>query len=102
MWNRIKWQFILALFWFISAFLAIGAVLPWIWAWRCAWINVIIGLVGLLLMTSTEKGDRLFYHGPRENESTLWQLGMLWALTFAGLTIAVGWWLLRVFGFFDW
>ena len=36
--NRIKWQLVLASFWFVSAYLAMGALLPWEWAWRCAWL----------------------------------------------------------------
>ncbi len=100
--HRIKWQLVLALFWFVSAYLAIGAILPWEWAWRCAWLNVIIGMIGLLLATQTERGNRLFYKGPRGDEPGLFQVGLLWAIPLVGLIAAGFWWVLRLLGIFDW
>lgn len=100
--NRIKLQLILASFWFLSAYLAIGAVLPWTWAWRCALINVIIGLVGLLLVTKTKIGDRLFYEGPKGDRPGLIQIGMLWAFPVVGFMVAILWWLLRLLGIYNW
>jgi hypothetical protein len=66
--NRTKLQLLLALFWFVSAYLAAGALLPWEWAWRCAWLNLIIGMVGLLVVTWTKFGERMFYEGPKGDE----------------------------------
>jgi hypothetical protein len=99
--NRIKLQLLLAMFWFISAYLAIGAVLPWEWAWRCGWLNVIIGLVGLLLITITERGDRLFYKGPEGEEPGSLRVGLLWAIPIVGLLVAGLWWFLRLLGIFN-
>lgn len=100
--SRIKRQLALALFWFISAYLASGALLPWTWAWRCAWINVIIGLIGLLLVTRTDRGDRLFYQGPLGDEPGLLRIALLWAIPFVGLFTAIIWWTLRLLGLFNW
>ncbi len=100
--NRIKLQIALALFWFVSAYLAIGALLPWSWAWNCAWINVILGLVGLLLVTRTELGERLFYEGPKGDEPGLLQIGCLWLIPAVGLVLASIWWLMRLLGFYNW
>lgn len=100
--NRIKLQLVLALFWFISAYLAMGALLPWQWAWRCAWFNLIIGMVCLLLVTHTEEGDRIFYKGPQGDRPGLLQIGLLWAVPIVGLLVASFWWLLRLLGIFNW
>jgi hypothetical protein len=70
--NRIKLQLILAAFWFVSAYLAIDALFPWEWAWRCAWLNLIIGMLALLWITRTEFGDRMFYQGPQGEEDSWW------------------------------
>lgn len=99
--NRAKLQLILATFWFVSAYLAIGALLPWEWAWRCAWLNLIIGLIGLLLATRTQVGDRMFYQGPKGNEDNLWQVGLLWAIPMVIFFLAFAWWTLRLLGLFD-
>ena len=93
--NRVRWQVLLALFWFGSVYLALGAFLPWAWAWRCAWLNLMAGLVGLLWLTRSERGDRLFYHGPRGDEpgsvlvALLWSLPVFW-LAVAGLLLLLG------------
>jgi hypothetical protein len=42
----------------------------------CAWFNLIIGLVSLLLVTRSELGDRLFYEGPKGDEEGLWLIGL--------------------------
>lgn len=100
--NRVKRQVILAAFWFITTFIAAGALIPWEWAWRCAWLNLIIGLVSLLLLTRTELGDRMFYKGPQPGESGLWQVGLLWAIPVVILFWAILWWVARLLGFYDW
>lgn len=100
--NRISRQLILGLFWFGSAYLAIAAVLPWEWAWRCGWLNLIIGMMGLLLITQTREGDDLFYRGPREGRSGSFVIALVWALPVVGLMVAVLWWIMRLLGFFNW
>lgn len=100
--GRINRQVILAAFWFLSAYLAIGAVLPWEWAWRCGWLNLILGMVGLLLVTHNPYGDKLFYKGPAGDEPGLIQIALLWTLPIVGLVVAVIWWLMRLLGLFDW
>lgn len=100
--NRIKLQLALAFFWFLSAYLTVGAVLPWEWAWRCAWFNLIIGMVSLLLITRTKEGDSIFYKGPQRDRPGLLQVALLWAIPIAGLFIASLWWFMRLLGIFDW
>ncbi len=99
--NMVKLQLILALFWFVSAYLAIGALLPWEWAWRCAWLNLIIGMLALLGVTRTAYGNRMFYIGPKGDEDGLWAVGVLWAIPIVILFWAAIWWGLRLFGLFD-
>jgi hypothetical protein len=99
--NRTKLQLFLAIFWFVSAYLAAGALLPWEWAWRCAWLNLIIGMTGLLLVTWTKFGERMFYEGPKGDEDGMWQVGMLWAVPVVILFLAVVWWIARLVGLFD-
>ena len=100
--NRISHQLVLAIFWFLSAYLTIAAVLPWEWAWRCGWLNLLLGMVGLLLVTSNSEGDRLFYKGPVGDEAGRFQIGLLWALPAVGFVVAAIWWLMRLIGSFDW
>jgi hypothetical protein len=100
--NRIKLQLILAAFWFVSAYLAIDALFPWEWAWRCAWLNLIIGMLALLWITRTEFGDRMFYQGPQGEEDSWWPVGILWAIPVAIFFLAIIWWLIRLLGIFDW
>ena len=100
--NRISRQLILAFFWFVSAYLAISAVLPWEWAWRCAWLNLLIGMVGLLLVTGSREGDQVFYLGPPKKGPGLIQVALLWAIPPVGLILALIWWSMRLIGFFDW
>jgi hypothetical protein len=100
--NRISRQLILAVFWFLSAYFAIGAVLPWEWAWRCAWFNLIIGMAGLLLVTGTREGDKLFYEGPAGDQPGRLSIALLWTLPPVGFIVAAIWWLMRLIGFFDW
>lgn len=105
--NRIKLQLLLAGFWFISAYLAVGALLPvewsaWEWAWRCAWLNVVIGLLGLLLVTRREKGDRVFYIGPDRDQPGFIQVALLWTIPAVGFCMALIWWLARLLGIFNW
>lgn len=98
--NRVKRQVILAAFWFITTFIAAGALIPWEWAWRCAWLNLIIGLLGLLLTTRTEHGDRLFYQGPRGDEPGSLLVATLWGLPVFWLALAILWWVVRLLGLF--
>jgi hypothetical protein len=100
--NRLKLQLLLALFWFASVYVAMGALLSWEWAWRCAWFNLIIGMLGLLLVTRSKDGDRLFYQGPKDDEPGRWEIAVLWALPTAWLFAAGIWWLLRLVGIFSW
>jgi hypothetical protein len=100
--NRIKLQILLAFFWFSSAYLAMGALVPWEWAWRCGLINLILGMIGLLLITRSKRGDRLFYGGPKGDEPSLLQIGLLWAFPIVGLILSIIWWSMRVLGLFDW
>jgi hypothetical protein len=100
--HRIKLQVLLALFWFVSVYLAIGALLSWEWAWRCAWFNLIIGMLGLLLITRTEEGDQVFYKGPKGDQPGRWEVAVLWALPVSWLFAAGIWWVLRLLGVFDW
>ena len=105
--NRIKLQLILAMFWFISAYLAAGALLPskwsaWEWAWRCAWLNLIIGLLSLLLITRTDYGDRMFYKGPQGDQPGMIQVALLWAIPFTIFCLALIWWVARLIGIFNW
>ena len=99
--NRVRWQQLFALFWFGSVYLALGALLSWEWAWRCAWLNLIVGLVGLLWVTHRETGDHLFYHGPGGAEPGSWQIAFLWGLPVFWLAVATLWWLLRLLGLFS-
>jgi hypothetical protein len=94
--NRIKWQLLLALFWFGSAYVAVAALGSWTWAWRCAWINLILGLLGLLLATRTDEGERLFYVGPKEDEEGSVLIAILWGIPLVVFLIASFWWMLRV------
>jgi hypothetical protein len=57
--RRVITQLIFAAFWFTSAYAAMTALLSNEWAWRCAWFNLIIGLVSLLLITRSELGELL-------------------------------------------
>lgn len=100
--QRIKLQLILALFWFVTAYLAMSAIVPEIWAWRCAWLNLVIGLLGLLIVTRTDGGDRLFYRGLQPGEPGRWQVGVLWAIPMVILFLAGLWWLARLLGLYDW
>ncbi len=100
--NRVKLQLILAVFWFVSAYLAVGALLPWEWAWRCAWLNLIIGLIALLLVTRTEEGERLFYIGPQDNEISSFAVALLWSVPMVVLCMAGIWWIMRLLGIFHW
>ena len=99
--NRVKLQLILASFWFVSVYLALGALVPWQWAWRCAWLNLIIGMVGLLMVTRSDDGDRIFYNGPRENESGRFIIAVLWALPAFWFAASLIWWVMRLLGVFD-
>ena len=63
---------------------------------------MIIGLLGLLLITRSEEGDRIFYKGPQGDEPGWWIIGFLWALPVSWLAAAGIWWLLRLLGIFDW
>jgi hypothetical protein len=63
--HRVSRQLLLALFWFTSAYLAVGVLGSWEWAWRCGWLNLIIGMVGLLMVARSTLVERLFYEGPR-------------------------------------
>ena len=100
--NRFSLQLVLALFWFLSAFLAVGALTSWEWGWRCAWLNLIIGMLSLLFVTRTKLGERLFYEGPRGNEDNLWQIGLLWAIPMVIFFLAGIWWAMRLLGLFKW
>ena len=100
--NRANRQLLLALFWFVSAYLAIGMVGSWDWAWRCAWLNLIIGMIALLIATRSPLGERLFYEGPLGDEDSLWLVGVLWAIPAAITFLAVLWWLMWQLGIFDW
>jgi hypothetical protein len=99
--GRFKLQLLLALFWFLSVYLAVGAIVPWTWAWRCAWLNLIIGMLALLWITRTDVGDRLFYKGPEGNEPGRLEVAVLWAVPVVVLFLAVIWWTMRLLGFFD-
>lgn len=100
--NRVVQQLLLAMFWFFSAYTAVMALLPEEWAWRCAWLNLIIGMLGLLFVTRTRLGDRLFYEGPKGEESGSWRAGLLWAVPIVIFFLAIIWWLARLVGFYDW
>lgn len=100
--HRIKLQLTLALFWFLSAYLAMGALVSREWAWRCAWLNLIIGMLGLLAATRTSFGDRMFYQGPKGDEDSLWLIGVLWALPLVGFFLALLWWVARLIGLLTW
>lgn len=100
--NRVKLQLTLALFWFVSVYLAMGALISWEWAWRCGLANLIVGLIGLILITRTEEGERLFYQGPQGNEPGQWQVAMLWVLPMFWVAAAGIWWLMRLLGIFNW
>ena len=101
--KRIRLQLVLAAFWFVSAYLAASAVLPWEWwAWRCAWLNLLIGMLSLLWVTRTESGDRLFYEGPKGEEDSWWIVGALWAIPVIILSLAIVWWLMRLLGLYNW
>jgi len=99
--NRLKLQLILALFWFASAYLATAALIPWEWAWRCAWLNLIVGMVSLLLITRTDRGERLFYQGPADDEPGSFIVLFLWSIPVIMLIWAILWWLMRWLGLFN-
>ena len=100
--NRISRQLILAFFWFASAYLALKIVLPQAWAWRCAWLNLLIGLVGLLLITSSREGEQVFYHNPLKNVRRLVSVILLWTVPPVGFTLALVWWSMWLLGFLEW
>jgi hypothetical protein len=99
--NRISRQIILALFWFASAYLALNALLPQAWAWRGAWLNLLIGMVGLLLITGSREGDLVFYYNPLKNVRGLVRVVLLWTVPPVGFTLALVWWSMWLIGFFD-
>ena len=100
--SRVITQLIFAAFWFTSAYAAMTALLPNECAWRCAWFNLIIGLVSLLLVTRSELGDRLFYKGPKGDERGSWLIGILWFIPVIIFFLAVIWWIARLVGFYNW
>jgi hypothetical protein len=90
------------MFWFSSAYLLIGGLLSWEWAWRCGLINLIIGMLGLLLITRTAEGDRLFYLAPRVQQKNSRAIIMLWSIPIVVLFIASIWWMIYLLEMIDW
>jgi|GEM_PF-1653048 len=74
-----------------SAFLDLQGTIP------CGAINVIAGMVMLLLVTRNEQARRLFYEGPKEDESGILVLALLWALPFTLMFAGLIWWLMAQF-----
>jgi hypothetical protein len=70
--------------------------------WRCAWFNLLIGMLALLWITRTEFGDRMFYQGPQDDEDVWSVVGALWAIPIAIFCLAIIWWLMRSLGLFGW
>lgn len=100
--NRVRKQLLLGLFWFGSAYLAVGALSSWEWAWRWGLINLIMGMLGLLVVTRTEKSDSLFYTGSR---GEVWHSSIvvvLWFIPVAILFIASVWWLVKLLEALRW
>lgn len=88
---------VLASLWAVGGFavgIALGALFGVQWAISCTALNLIAGMIMLLLVTRNEHARRLFYEGPRENESGMPLIGILWAIPFILLFIGVMWWLL--------
>ena len=62
-------------------------------------VGLLIGLVWLVLITSTEQGRHLFYEGPEEDEEGDPLVGCLWVTPFVIMMLAaIGWvyWFLLV------
>jgi hypothetical protein len=59
-------------------------------------------MLGLLLLTRTEEGDRIFYKGPEGNQPGRLEMAVLWALPVAWLFLAIIWALMRLLGVFNW
>jgi hypothetical protein len=45
---------------------------------QCGLILMVVGLIGLLPIIRTERGRRLFFEGPDEDEDTDLRIGCLW------------------------
>ena len=94
--KRLILPLLLASFWFFSVYLAVGAWLSWVWAYRCALVNLIIGMLALLLVTQDERRERLFYEGPKGDEDSSLLIAIMWGLPFAWWGFALVWWIIRL------
>jgi len=92
--------FSLAILWALGGLAAgagFSAFLDLQWTIPCGAINVIAGMVMLLLVTRNEQARRLFYEGPKEDESGILVLALLWALPFTLMFAGLIWWLMAQF-----
>ncbi len=63
----------------------------------CSALNVFAGLIMLILTTRNDTVRRLFYEGPREHESGMLLIAVLWGLPFITIFAGIIWWLLGQF-----
>ena len=90
----------LAAFWCVSGIVvgySLNALFDGAWVAPCASLNVIAGMLLLLFITRNEQARRIFYEGPRANESGLILLAFLWAIPVILLFLGILWWLLAQF-----
>ncbi len=61
-------------------------------AFQCGLLTMLVGLISLLPIISTERGRRLFYHGPEPDEDGDPLIGCLWAIAIQVILLAMlGW-----------
>ena len=65
--------FVLAVFSRLLVDLPVGNI-------QCGLILMTAGLIGLLPIIRTERGRRLFFEGPDEDEDTDFRIGCLWVI----------------------
>jgi hypothetical protein len=64
----------------------------------CGAFNMVIGLIGLLIVTRNTQAHKAFYGDPRDQEGGGCALAILFGLPFSMLLLGVLWWLLGKLG----
>ena len=89
--------------WFCSAYYATSALFPFL-AFQCGLVSLIIALLGIAIINRTEEGSRLLYEGENEREEIHGAKIVIWLLIGIPVMLLFGgtlWWVMRLFGLFD-
>ncbi len=96
--NIIMWTIALSALWWFSGYAMIKSLgFENVWATICGSLNMSIGLIGLIIITRTPRGWRIFYEGPHPDEEGYLPIGLLFALPLGALLWAIVIWLVRFF-----